>query len=314
MLRLREFDFVAPDSIAGVLEVLGDEPGAVVVAGGTDLVPKLKRGQFEPRVVVSLSRVEELNFVDAQSRRLRIGALTTLRALERSEALRPYHSAAVASGLVATPIIRSMGTLGGNLLQDTRCRYYDRSDFWREAVGHCMKKDADVCRVAPGGSRCYATFCSDMAPALVVLEAQARLVGARGERTVPLESLYLDDGIDYLDVRREILADVTVEESGYRSTYKKLRVRDSFDFPEVGVAVAISGESASLSVRVAMAGIGSNVLVHRFETSEGGLQDAADRIVKDVRPFDTMFYPPAYRKKMARQMLLQGFDELLDAR
>lgn len=314
MLRLREFDFVAPDSIAGILEVLGDEPGAVVVAGGTDLVPKLKRGQFEPRVVVSLSQVAELRFLDEEGQRLRIGALTTLRELERSEALRPYHSAAVASGLVATPIIRTMGTLGGNLLQDTRCRYYDRSDFWREAVGHCMKKDGDICRVAPGGSRCYATFCSDLAPALVVLEAEAHLVGAGGERTVPLESLYLDDGIEYLDVRREILADVTVEERGYRSTYKKLRVRDSFDFPEVGVAVAMRGESTSLSVRVALAGIGSNVLVHRFETSAAGLPDAADAIVKDVRPFDTMFYPPAYRKKMARRMLLQGFDELLDAR
>ena len=313
MLRLDEFDIVAPETLAGVVDVLRSRPGAVVIAGGTDLVPKMKRGQFGPRVVVSLAKVKELDFVDASAERLRIGALTRLRALERSNALEPYRAAHMAAGLVATPIIRAMATLGGNLLQDTRCRYYDRSEFWRDAVGHCMKKEGDVCRVAPGGSRCYATFCSDLAAALVTLDARVRLVG-EGERTIPLENVYRDDGIEYLDARREILAEVILEPRGYASTYRKLRIRDGFDFPEAGVAVAMAGERDALRVNVAMVGVGSTVLVYKGDTTAAELESLADTLMKDVRPVDTMFFSPAYRKKMARRMLIQGFDELLATR
>jgi len=210
---------------------------------------------------------------------------------------------------VATPIIRTNGTLGGNLAQDTRCRYYDRSKFWREAIGYCLKKDGDECRVAPGGGRCFATHCSDVAPALAVHDARVTVTGAK-ERTVALEKIYRDDGIAYLDLDREIITRVDLEDKGYASTYKKLRIRDGFDFPEVGVALALrdGGE-----VNVAVTGVGPRMVVLK-EAAIGDGDGLVERVFKSVRPVDTMFFSPAYRKKMVRRLLRQALDELLAAR
>jgi 4-hydroxybenzoyl-CoA reductase subunit beta len=176
MLRLSEFDIVMPETVEDAVAALG-QPGAMIVAGGTDLVPKLKRGQFEPAVLVSLARIGGLDFIEADGGRVSIGALTALRTIERSDALGAYAAVREAVRQVATPIIRTNGTLGGNLAQDTRCRYYDRGRFWREAIGYCIKKDGDECRVAPGGGRCFATFCSDVAPALAVHDARVTVAG-----------------------------------------------------------------------------------------------------------------------------------------
>jgi 4-hydroxybenzoyl-CoA reductase subunit beta len=309
MLRLNEFELLTPSSIDEAVAVLEERERAIVVAGGTDLVPKMKRGQIEPAVVVSLADIPELRGVD-DSDGLRIGALTTLRSLERDPRVSPFTAVAQAVGLVATPIIRTRATLGGNLLQDTRCRYYDRSHFWRGAVDHCLKKDGDVCRVAAGGSRCYATFCSDVAPALIVHDATVELVG-REPQTIPLEALYLDDGIAYVDTRKRLLARVSIPAGKYRSAYRKLRMRESFDFPEAGVAVAVRDDSDSVAVNVALVGIGSRVVVHKTTCSPSDLDAVADAVMRDVRPVDTMYFPPGYRKKMAGKMLRQCIDELL---
>lgn len=309
MIRLGEFELIRPASLAEAAEVLRGRDDAVVVAGGTDLVPKMKRGQIEPGAVVSLDRVPGIGAIEADDGALRVGALATLQALERHEAVRDFAGVRAAAGLIATPIIRARATVGGNLLQDTRCRYYDQSRFWRGAVDHCLKKDGDACRVAPGASRCYATFCSDLAPALIVLDATVRLAG-ESVRTVPLETLYRDDGIGYADTRRSVLAAVEVPRGGYASTYRKLRMRASFDFPEVGVAAAMRGDE----VNVAFVGVGSRVVVRRSRCAPEGLGSFADEIIKDVRPMDTMAFPPGYRKKMAKRLMLECFDELLAAR
>jgi len=313
MLRLNEFDIVVPETVADAVAALRDNPGAMVVAGGTDLVPKLKRGQFEPAVLVSLARIGDLDFVEGDGDGVSIGALTRLRTLERSEALKPFTSVVEAVGQVATPIIRNNATLGGNLVQDTRCRYYDRGQFWREAVGYCLKKDGDECRVAPGGGRCFATFCSDVAPAMVVHGARVTLEGAN-KRTVPLESIYRDDGIEYTDLRHEILTSVDMVYNDAVSTYKKLRIRDGFDFPEVGVAAAIGADGWPKSVRVAVTGVGPRMFVLDEEADRTDIDGIVERVFKAVKPVDTMFFPPAYRKKMVRRLLGQCFDELLSAR
>jgi 4-hydroxybenzoyl-CoA reductase subunit beta len=308
MLRLSEFDIVTPETVEEAVTALG-RPGAMIVAGGTDLVPKLKRGQFEPAVLVSLARIGGLDFIEADGGRVSIGALTALRTIERSDALEAFTAVREAVAQVATPIIRTNGTLGGNLAQDTRCRYYDRGKFWREAINFCLKKDGDECRVAPGGGRCFATFCSDVAPALVVHDARVTIAGARN-RTVALEDLYLDDGIEYIDTRGEIITRVDLENRGYASTYKKLRIRGGFDFPEVGVALALGrgGE-----VNVAVTGVGPRLYI-RKEVSPADTDQLIDGVFKSVKPVDTMFFSPAYRKKMVRRLLRHAFDELLAAR
>jgi 4-hydroxybenzoyl-CoA reductase subunit beta len=306
MLRLSEFDIVMPETVSEAIDALG-RPGAMVVAGGTDLVPKLKRGQFDPAVLVSLSRIDGLDFIEARDGRVSIGALTTLRTMERSEALRAFGAVREAVRQVATPIIRTNGTLGGNLAQDTRCRYYDRGRFWREAIGYCLKKDGDECRVAPGGGRCFATFCSDVAPALSVHDARVTVAG-RKERTVPLEEIYLDDGMAYTDLEREIITRIDLEDKGYASTYKKLRIREGFDFPEVGVAVALTGDRKV--VNVAVTGVGPRIFVLKG-AALGDVEELVASVFKAVKPVDTMFFPPSYRKKMVRRLLRQALDELL---
>lgn len=310
MLRLSEFDIVTPETVEEAVAALA-EPGSMIVAGGTDLVPKLKRGQFDPRVLVSLSRVGGLEFIESSGGRVRIGALTTLRTIERSDSLGPYGAVREAVRQVATPIIRTNATLGGNLVQDTRCRYYDRGRFWREAIGYCLKKDGDECRVAPGGGRCFATFCSDIAPALAVHDATVTMAGPK-ERTVALEAIYRNDGMDYTDLRKEVIVRVELEDKGYESTYKKLRIRDGFDFPEVGVAVAL-GEGGKGAVNIAVTGVEPRVFVLK-ETGVRDFDGLVQRVFKSVKPVDTMFFSPAYRKKMVRRLLKQALDELLSAR
>jgi 4-hydroxybenzoyl-CoA reductase subunit beta len=164
--------------------------------------------------------------------------------------------------------------------------------------------------VAAGGSRCYATFCSDVAPALIVHDATVDLVG-REPQTVALESLYLDDGIAYADIRRRLLARVSIPAGAYRSTYRKLRLRDSFDFPEVGVAVAVRGRGDALAVNVALVGIGSRIVVHKTTCAAADIDGIADGVIRDVRPVDTMYFPPGYRKKMAGRMLRACLNELV---
>lgn len=309
MIRLGDFELIRPASIDEAAEALRARDDAVVIAGGTDLVPKMKRGQIEPGAVVSLDRLPGIGAVEATDAGLRIGALVTLQSLERDEHLGDYGAVRIAAGLVATPIIRARATVGGNLLQDTRCRYYDQSRFWRGAVDHCMKKDGDTCRVAPGASRCYATFCSDLAPALIVLDATVRVVGDT-ERTAPLEDIYRDDGIAYTETRRSVLLSVDVSRAGYASTYRKLRMRGSFDFPEVGVAVALRDDGDTLAVNAAVVGVGSRVVVKKARVQPAGMGAFVDGILKDVRPMDTMAFPPGYRKKMAKHLMNECFDEL----
>lgn len=313
MLRLGEFDLLMPESLDEAVAAMRERPDAVLIAGGTDIIPKLKRRQARPSLLVSTSRIPGMSGVTAQDGSLRIGASTTLRALERCEDLGGFGALRDAVREVATPVIRNTATVGGNLFQDTRCRFYDRSLFWRDAIGYCLKHDGHQCQAAPGGSRCYAAFCSDLAPALIVLDAVCTLRGER-ERTVAVEDLYRDDGAANTGVHGEILTAVTLEPAGLRSVYRKLRVRESFDFPEVGLAVAVRESENTIQVSIAVSGVASDVVVLREEVSRAGVPGLADRVYRAVKPVDTMGTPPAYRKAVARNMTRRCLDELLPAR
>jgi 4-hydroxybenzoyl-CoA reductase subunit beta len=285
----------------------------MLVAGGTDLYPNMKRRQFEPRTLVGLRGIGALRGVRGSAREgLTIGAATTLTAVSlHPEVGRSYSAVATAAGLVSSPQLRNMGTIGGNVCVDTRCNYYNQTYQWRKAIGFCMKKDGDICLVAPGSPRCWAVSSSDTAPALWSLGARVRLVGPAGERTVPMEALYRDDGIEYLAKRPdEIVTEVVLPPAeGWRSVYLKLRRRGSFDFPVLGVAVAarLEGEVVH-DARIVLGAVAS--LPREAAAAQTALRgerltaELIERVAgvaaRPARPLDNTDFTHPYRKKITR--------------
>lgn len=244
MLRLPPFHYKAPRTIDEAAQMLAQEgEQAMLVAGGTDLFPNMKRRQFTPPVVIGLRNIASLKTITGSPEQgFRIGAGVTLTKLSEHPALMQCYTAlTTAAGSVSTPQLRNVGTIGGNLFLDTRCNYYNQTEFWRQSIGYCMKKDGDICLVAPGSPRCWAISSADTAPVLVSLNAQARLVSVRGERLVPVRELFRDDGIQpYAKEIDEILSEIILPPANsWRSVYMKLRRRNSFDFPILGVAAAV---------------------------------------------------------------------------
>ncbi len=235
MMRLPWFEWRSARTVAEAAKILaGEGPQAMLIAGGTDLIPNMKRRHQSPKTLVSLRRVAELKKSNGT-----LGAGLTLTDLVHDESVRErYRGLWQAAAQVATVHLRNMGTLGGNLCLDTRCTYYNQNHEWRKAIDFCLKKDGDICWVATASKRCVAVSSTDTAPALIALDAKVQLVSAQGEREVPLAALYRNDGIDYLTRRAdEILTEVRVPQ-GWASSYWKLRRRGAFDFPVLGVAAA----------------------------------------------------------------------------
>ncbi len=314
MIRLPAFTYVSPKTIEHAVRAVADAgPDAMLVAGGTDLYPNMKRGQFEPKTLVGLRAIGELRGVRGSAREgVRVGACTTLTAVAtHPELARAYEGLATAAGLVSSPQLRNMGTLGGNVCVDTRCNYYNQSYEWRKAIGFCMKRDGDICLVAPGSPRCWAVSSSDTAPVLWSLGARIRLAGPDGERTVPLATLYRDDGIQYLSKRPdEILTEILLPPAeGWRSAYLKLRRRGSFDFPILGVAAAVRLEGDVVrEARIVLGAVASlpreapkaaAMLVGQRLTGEV-IEAAAEAAAGPARPLDNTDLTHPYRKKVAR--------------
>lgn len=243
MLRLPKFELQSPTTIEDALELLAENEDARIVAGGTDLLPNMKHGLFEPPMLVSLQSVESLRGIRIEGEELVIGAMTPLADVAQSEDVQAFAPAlAQAASLVAGPQLRTMGTLGGNVLLDTRCQWYNQTYFWREALGFCLKKDGTVCHVVQGGKNCVAAASNDTVPALMTLGASV-VLRKRGEnRTVAVNDLWTADGIWNKKVEpTELLTEVRVPKQGptHRGAYGKLRDRGSIDFPLLGVAVRI---------------------------------------------------------------------------
>ena len=254
MLRLPSFEVARPTSLAEALALLaGAGEDARVIAGGTDLVPNMKHELVTPRLLVSLAAIPELRGIRrGEDGALAIGATTTLAEVAESELVRALAPAlAQAAGLVAGPQLRTMGTLGGNVLLDTRCQWYNQTYFWREALGFCLKKDGELCHVVAGGSKCVAAASNDTAPALWTLGAELALAGPAGARRARLEDFFVADGIRNTQLGAgEILAEVRVPATGpgHRGAYGKLRDRGSIDFPLLGVAARLEVDGADAVV------------------------------------------------------------------
>ena len=304
---------------------MGDAgPVGQFVAGGTDLYPNMKRRQQTPKTVISVMRLAELNQIsgDGQSG-LRIGASVTLTEICENPIInRDYPVVAKAARTISTPILRNMGTIGGNLLLDTRCNYYDQNYEWRKGINFCLKKDGEVCWVAPGSSKCWAVQSSDLVPVMVAIGAKLRFASTLGERVIEAAGLYNDDGIDYLHKRPdELLVDIQLPPTnGWRASYQKLRRRGAFDFPVLGVASWISTERNEVKdARIVLGGIApspveikeaATALIGRPLTDEP-IRAAAEAAYIKARPLDNTDFVSQWRKQMARQYTLRALRDLL---
>jgi 4-hydroxybenzoyl-CoA reductase subunit beta len=315
MLRLPEFEYHQPRSLKQAVKVLSDlGADAMLVAGGTDVYPKMKRGQFTPRHLISLRLLRDLKGIRQTKEGFWIGAGESLTTVANHRLIAKHFPAlAHAAHSVSTPQLRNMGTIGGNVLVDTRCNYYDQTYFWRQAVGFCMKKDGDICLVAPGSTKCLAIASSDTAPVLVSLGAEAILFGPNGERRVKLMDLYRDDGIAYsAKAKDEVLKGLFIPRQSLsrRNVYLKLRRRGSFDFPILGVAATMelndSGECRDVSVVLTAVASAPKVVAEATSLLQGKkvtkeLIDAvADAAAKLSHPLDNADLDYWYRKRMAK--------------
>src|SRR5437868_9838804 len=267
MLRLPPFRYLAPKTVEQAAQMRAQEgEQAMLVAGGTDLYPNMKRRQFTPQVVIGLRASPALRSISGSPEQgMRVGAGVTLSTLAAHAFIQQHYPAlATAAGDVSTPQLRNVGTIGGNLLLDTRCNYYNQTEFWRHSIGYCMKKDGDVCLVAPGSPRCWAISSADTAPVLVSLGATVRLVSVRGERIIPVQNLFRDDGMHpYTNAADEILSEVILPPAaGWQSIYLKLRRRGSFDFPILGVTVALrpAADGTVVDARITLGAVASHPL------------------------------------------------------
>jgi 4-hydroxybenzoyl-CoA reductase subunit beta len=281
MMRLPWFEYRAPRSVAEAAKILaGEGAQAMLVAGGTDLIPNMKRRHQSPKILVSLRGVRELRRANGT-----LGAGLTLTDLVNDAPLRErYRALWQAAAQVATPHLRNMGTLGGNLCLDTRCNYYNQSHEWRKAIDFCLKKDGDVCWVATASKRCVAVSSTDTAPALIALEATVKLVSASGERQVAVADLYRNDGIEYLSRRAdEILTEVSVPE-GWTSSYWKLRRRGSFDFPVLGVAAAarLAPDGTVQALRIALGAVASRPFLVDKAADKGVGKKLTDEVIAEA--------------------------------
>jgi len=314
-VSLPDFQLLRPEHLDEAVSLLSKHANEVnVIAGGTDLLPSMKQKLFTPPFLLDLRGVAELRGIHTMADGgISIGALTTLADIERSPLIRRdysvlYHAAKTA----ASPVLRNMGTLGGNICLDTRCLWYNQSLLWRKSCGFCLKKDGDLCHVAPSSKTCWAAFSGDTPPALLCLGAEIEIAGADGVRRVPIADFYVNDGIVRLHLSAgEIVTRVHIPAAsrGWRGSYQKLRVRGSIDYPLAGVAVALKlREGRVEDARMAITAV--NPAPHLIKDVDAALlgmavdAELAEQIGeiagRTAKPLTTSALTPEYRREMVK--------------
>ena len=314
-MSLPQFKLLRPRAIEEAIEVLSKHSGNIrVLAGGTDLIPSMRQKLFEPEYVLDLRAINALRGIRPQPNgSVEIGALTTLRAIERSAFLREHYAVLTeAAATVASPVLRNMGTIGGNICLDTRCLWYNQSLTWRKGCGFCIKKDGDLCHVAPGGTKCWAAFSGDTPPALLCLRAEIEIASAAGVRRIPVQDFYTGLGDTYRKLQpNELVTRVFLPASGadYRGVYRKLRVRGSIDYPLAGVAVVMKRSNGHVAdARVGITAVNPAPLLVKgaSELLAGKIVDEAvadavgDLAARTAKPLTTSALTPEYRREMIR--------------
>jgi 4-hydroxybenzoyl-CoA reductase subunit beta len=334
---LPNFSLLRPRTLDELICARAENSGSSLLGGGTDLMVNIRRGIVAPPVLIDVNGVSELRGVKADADALEIGAAVTLSDLAAHAGVaRHFPVVAQAAAHIAGPTHRSMGTVGGNLALDTRCIYYNQSEWWRGANNHCLKTTGEICHVAPKSRGvCFATFSGDLAPALLTLDAEIDIAGPAGRRTIPLAELYIGyarqdepvtetrgDGKYFLSLRPgEIITAARAKSApGLRSAYDKIRIRRSIEFPVTGVAVALRREGQKLAdLRVAFTGTNPRPvrLAGTDELCGGALDDRVlkglDALVRDqIMAMKTTFTPGHYRRRvagvLARRLVQRLFD------
>ena len=286
----------------------------VIAGGGTDLIPSMRQKLFEPQYVLDLRGIATMRGIEPQpDGGVEIGALTSLRVIERSDFLRQHYPVLTeAAATVASPALRNMGTIGGNICLDTRCLWYNQSLTWRKGCGFCIKKDGDLCHVAPGGTKCWAVFSGDTPPALLCLNAEIEIAGPGGTRRVPLGDFYTGLGEDYRKLKpNELVTRVFLPASAadYHGVYRKLRVRGSIDYPLAGVAVVMKRSNGHVAdARVGITAVnpapllvnGVADLLTGNAIDEGLAEAVGDLAARTAKPLTTSALTPEYRREMIR--------------
>lgn len=324
MLRLTRFAYEAPPSLAEAgarARELG--PEAVVMAGGTDVLVNIKQRVCTPRVVIGIRHLPELGAIAADpDGGLTLGAGVTLARLETDpRVLARYPALAYAASVISAPQVRNVATLGGNVCLDVRCNYYNQSEEWRRAIGYCMKRDSAICRVAPGGDRCWAVSSADTVPVLMALDAEVTVLGERGEAHVPIAALFQDDGLVPLTLAPgDLVAAVHLPPpAGQACVYKKFRLRHSFDFPLVGAAVALRVDEGLIRdphiVLTAVASRPERVTAAEEALDGRALDDASiaatgEAVYRAAKPMDNTAGTVFHRKRMARVLVERALRDL----
>jgi len=310
MNLLPDFEYRRPKSLSGVLSALEESQGkAVLLAGGTDLIPRMKLGLEQPGWIIDIKDVENLRFITIEGENLTIGTLTSVHTVAKNTLIKTYfptlHEAAVAT---ASEIIQIRGTIGGNLLQETRCNRYNKSETWRHAFPPCLKTGGKACNVIKGARTCRSVYCGDLAPALLSLDASVVVATTQGEREIPLNEIFTGNGTSPFSLNKtDLVKMLKIPLRKTRGRYKKFRLRETIDYPILGIALSVDDAGRGYLV---LGACGPRPLRYGFSTPE----EAADiprKAFEDMKPIDNMPLPPRYRKHLVRVFAERVLGEII---
>jgi 4-hydroxybenzoyl-CoA reductase subunit beta len=323
------FEYVEPRTIKKASRLLASDKGSLLLAGGTDLLVNMKHRVIQPKQVISLKGIPKLAYISNGKDGLRIGALTTLHDFASSSIIQEkYPALSQAAREVGAYAHQAMGTIGGNLCQGNRCRFYNQSAFWRSVRPYCYKAGGELCHVIParlsGGRKpkeCHSTYCGDMAPVLMALDAQVKVTGFDGERSFPLKKLYTQNGKKPLALKKgEILKEALVPPPSGKTIYLKWRLRDSLEFPIISLALHIEkdGKDQIKKARIVFSGVGpgpvealeAEKMLKNISLNNQTIEKVSNQATKEISPMRTSLHSPAYKRKMAGILLRQGLEKI----
>ena len=299
MSLLPEFEYKRPENLDELLDLLSDFEGkAAILAGGTDIMPRIKMGLKEPGLVIDIKEIEGLNYVKEEGENVRIGSITTIFDIRNNALIKDrYPALHEAACLTASENIQLRGTLGGNIIQDTRCVYFNKPKEWRASFKPCFKIGGDICNAAGGAKKCFSVYCGDLAVALISLGASVLIMGKDAEREIPLEDIFTADGkIPFSLNNGDFIKEVIIPSEKKMGGYEKLRLRKSIDYPVVNIALSIDAEGRG---RLAVGSVAAKPLLYGFSSFEE-LRELPDRAYTDASPINNMSLSPLYRKSMVR--------------
>jgi 4-hydroxybenzoyl-CoA reductase subunit beta len=324
-MRLPDFEYLEPKTLNEAAKALASNmKGSALIAGGTDLLVNMKHRVIQPKQVINLKTIPKLAYISNGKGALRIGILTTLREIASSPVIQKRTPILCqVAGEVGAYAHQTMGTLGGNICQGNRCRFYNQSAFWRGVKSPCYKAGGNICHVVRKPKECHSTYCGDMAPVLIALDAQVKVIGPNGVRIFPLRKLYTQDGKRPLSLRKgEILKEIFVPSSSGKTLYLKWRRRESIEFPIVSLALHLEKDKNGQiqKTRIIFSAVGSGpvetleaekMLMHA-SLEDQTIEKVSNQAMKEILPMRTSLASPAYKRRMAGILLRQALEEIMN--